>query len=114
MVDWSNLAQIASSFISVLAFATSIWAARSKKHEADLNSLRADIGRGFSRIDMAEQRLSKAESELAHLPNKDMVHDLRIGMAELKGQLGALVERIAPIARSLDRVEQSLIERNDK
>lgn len=125
MTDWGNLAQIAGAIVGVLGFATSIWAARAKrfddkieavirKNEAAIDGLRPDIGRGFERIDSAEQRLARVENELAHLPNKDMVHALQLGMSELKGQMAALVERVTPIARSIDRVEQSLMERADK
>ena len=85
-----------------------------RKNEAAIDGVRPDISRAFERIDGAEQRLARVENELAHLPNKDMVHALQLGMSELKGQMAALVERVTPIARSIDRVEQSLMERADK
>lgn len=125
VTDWGNLAQIAVAVVSILGFATSLWAARAKRFddqikaiskafEEQVAAIRADIGRSFERTDGAEQRLARVENELAHLPNKDMVHALQLGMSELKGQMAALVERVTPIARSIDRVEQSLIERAER
>ena len=125
MTDWGNIAQIAAAIVGVAGFLTSLWAARAKrfddkieavirKNEAAIDGVRPDISRAFERIDGAEQRLARVENELAHLPNKDMVHALQLGMSELKGQMAALVERVTPIARSIDRVEQSLMERADK
>lgn len=135
-MDWGNLAQIAAAVVGVAGFLTSLWAARSARFDnqiaavadeakdalaravetqAKTNSeIRADIARAFERTDANDQRLSRVETELAHLPNKDMVHALQLGMSELKGQMAALVERVTPIARSIDRVEQSLIERAEK
>ena len=125
VTDWGNIAQIAAAIVGVAGFLTSLWAARAKrfddkieavirKNEAAIDGVRPDISRAFERIDGAEQRLARVENELAHLPNKDMVHALQLGMSELKGQMAALVERVTPIARSIDRVEQSLMERADK
>ena len=125
MTDWGNLAQIAAALVGIAGFLTSLWAARSKrfddkidavirKNESAVDGLRPDIARAFERIDRAESCIARVENELAHLPNKDMVHALQLGMSELKGQMATLVERVAPIARSIDRVEQSLIERADK
>lgn len=124
-MDWGNFAQIAVAVVSILGFATSLWAARAKRFEDQIKALmkavddanaaiRVDQGRAFERIDSAEQRLVRVENELAHLPNKDMVHALQLGMSELKGQMAALVERVTPIARSIDRVEQSLMERAER
>lgn len=124
-METGNLAQVASAALGVIGFATAVWSARAKRFEDKINTvmskaeagdtaLRTDIGRVFQRIDGAEQRLARAENELAHLPNKDMVHSLQLGMAELKGQIGALIERVTPLVRSVDRVEQTLLERNER
>lgn len=124
-MDWGNLAQIAAAVVGIAGFFSSLWLGRAKrfddridaivrKNEALVDGLRPDIARAFERIDGSEQRIARVENELAHLPNKDMVHALQLGMSELKGQMAALVERVTPIARSIDRVEQSLIERADR
>lgn len=124
-MDLGNLAQIAVAVVSILGFVTSLWAARAKRFEDQIKAtakaaadtsaaIRANVDRSFERVDRAEQRLVRVENELAHLPNKDMVHALQLGMSELKGQMSALVERVTPIARSIDRVEQSLMERAEK
>ncbi len=135
-MEFGNLAQIGGAAVGVLAFVTSLWAGRSKRFDDKIDAvakaakdelaatltkmetvdiaLRADVARSFQRIDGTEQRLARVENELAHLPNKDMVHSLQLGMERLQGQMAALVERVTPLARSVDRVEQSLLERADR
>ncbi|MFT4099118.1 MAG: DUF2730 family protein [Rhodoblastus sp.] len=124
-MEFGNFAQIASAALGFIGFATAVWSSRTKRFDDKIaalatkgetadSALRADIARSFQRIDGTEQRLARVENELAHLPNKDMVHSLQLGMERLQGQMAALVERVTPLARSVDRVEQSLLERADR
>lgn len=125
MADYGNLAQVASALIGILAFATSVWAARSKRFDDKIDAamtkaetadsaLRADIARGFQRIDGTEQRLARAENELAHLPSKDVVSDLRIGQERLEGELKAIHAALKPVAAIGDRLQEFLLEQATK
>ena len=125
MTDYGNLAQIAGAFVAIVSFGTSIWAARSKrfddkidavvaKSETADNALRAEIGRVFARVDGVEQRVARAENELAHLPSKDVVSDLRIGQERLEGELKAIHAALRPVAAIGDRLQEFLLEQATK
>lgn len=110
MADLGNVAQIASAVISLAALVTALWAARSKRHETALNNIREDMGRCFSRVDRCEQRVTGLETELRHVPGKEDVHELKLAMVELKGQMDVLIERVGPIKKIAERMQESLVE----
>ena len=102
-MEWGNVAQAASALVSFVALVIALWSARDKRNADSF----AEV---FGRLNRHETRIGSIEGDLRHTPNKDAVHDLHVTMAEMKGQIGALIERIAPMRASLDRVEQAMLE----
>jgi predicted nucleic acid-binding protein len=64
-----------------------------------------------SRLDVVEDRVVKVEATMAHLPSKDTTHHLELSMAEMRGELRTLAERIKPIAAISDRIQDAVLEK---
>jgi len=65
----------------------------------------ADLGK---RIDELDKRVGKLEGEMAHLPNKDLITELRLALAKLEGTVGALNERVGGVAHTVGLIDESL------
>jgi uncharacterized coiled-coil protein SlyX len=74
--------------------------ARNQKDVADLLESRNDH----------EVRLAKVETTVEHLPSADVVHDLKLAMADMKGQLAVIVERVGPIKAIAERLQENFLE----
>ncbi|MEX2126953.1 MAG: DUF2730 family protein [Xanthobacteraceae bacterium] len=93
-----------SALIATVALAVSIITA-SKKALRDKMRWLAD------RIDVLEDRCTKIEGTLAHLPDKDSTHRLETAVTELQGQINVIAERVKPISSIADRLQEFLLEK---
>ena len=80
--------------------------ARLEDLEKDLRKEMADQS---SRITGHGQRIQKMESEMAHLPDKDIVHRLEIALANMQGQMSTFAAEIKPLNASIKRMESYMI-----
>ncbi len=110
MSELGNAAQIASAVISLVALATSVWVAFSKKNDQVIASLRSDIGRAFERIDHVEKEVGTVSTELQHVPGKDVVHEMKLAMTRLEGQMNVIIERVGPIKAIAERMQEVMLE----
>lgn len=55
-----------------------------------------------------ERRIQKVEDDLAHLPTKNEVHEIKILMAKLEGHIGKIEVTMQASERKLDRIERSI------
>lgn len=62
------------------------------------------------KVEDLEDRVSKCEADIQHLPDKDATHRLEIGMAELNGQIKVLSERLHPVAAITQRMQELMLE----
>lgn len=62
-----------------------------------------------SKVDDAEDRISKIEGELAHLPDREVTHRLELSLTEMKGELAAMNERLRPVAATMTRVQEFIL-----
>jgi uncharacterized protein YPO0396 len=69
------------------------------------------VAAAIGRVDLVEDRVTRVESELKHLPNKDVTHHLDQSIGELQAEVRVLSERIKPIAAVADRLQEALLER---
>lgn len=106
MMDISTIAIWSSAVLSVIAilghlktFFGSGEAANSKKIEANEKKL----------IDH-DRRIQSVEGEIKHMPSKDMVNDIRLAMADMKGTVGTLTETLASVSRTVHRIDDYLRE----
>lgn len=56
-----------------------------------------------------DRRVQKLENDVAHLPSKDDVHELRIEVADIKGSVGRLEASAAGTDRTARRIEEFLM-----
>lgn len=97
-MDWGTAAQCGGVVLSLAAIFIA-WVNR--RNDAIKNA--------EDRLDRHDQRIQKVESEVAHLPGKDLVFTLQLSMAELKGQMAVVVERVGPIKAVADRMQEMLM-----
>ncbi len=57
-----------------------------------------------------DRRIQTVEGELKHMPSKDMVNDIRLAMADMKGTVGTLTETLASVSRTVHRIDDYLRE----
>jgi hypothetical protein len=103
MLEWSELWQAATALGSVGALALSVYAILTARN-------RRDVGELIDTKNRHETRLAKLETEVAHLPGVQTVHELQLSMTEMKGQLAVIVERVAPIQAIAERLQENLLE----
>lgn len=70
-----------------------------------------EFKRQADRIDRLEDRVTRAESDIRHLPDKDKTHDLEKAIGALQGEVRVLSERIKPIAAISDRLQDAMLEK---
>lgn len=93
---------------------------RGRKAQAKIKSLeaalagKADAGPTvnlFDRVDKLEDRATRVESELEHLPSKDVTQRLEVSVANIEGEMKKLSESIKPIGAMADRIQQAMIQK---
>lgn len=57
-----------------------------------------------------DRRIQKVEDELAHLPSKTEVHDIKLAIARLEGHFGKLEASAAATERTVRRIDDYLRE----
>ena len=57
-----------------------------------------------------DRRTQAVENELKHLPSKDMVNDIRLAVADMRGTVGTLTETLASVSRTVHRIDDYLRE----
>ncbi|MBR0962204.1 hypothetical protein [Bradyrhizobium japonicum] len=62
------------------------------------------------KLDILEDRATRIESDLRHLPDHTTVNRLENLIGKLSGDVGVLSERIRPIASIADRLQEKILE----
>lgn len=75
----------------------------------DLKADADDVERLDTKLDHAEERLAVMESELKHLPDRETTHAMELTLREVQGQLAVLTERIVPMAKTSERLQDFLL-----
>lgn len=97
--DWLALAALVVSLgTTVYAWLTS----RSKGNAEHLKAVDAALLDHGSRI-------QSIESEMKHMPAKDDVVELKLALAEIKGQMGRFDESLSGVSRTVRRMEEFLL-----
>ena len=61
-----------------------------------------------------DRRIQAIESEMKHLPDREMAHKLEIAMERIAGRLDTMDERLRPIAATNHRLHELLLEQAQK
>jgi hypothetical protein len=101
-MDWGTTAQWGAFLLALLALVRGELRSQDKDYKEDMKS----VEKHFENVD---GRVGRVESELAHMPGKDLVHALQISMVELKGQMAVVVERVGPIKAVADRMQELML-----
>lgn len=117
-----------STILSLIAVGGFLWnhlTSGGSKALADVGKLRKEIEEDgderdrkaqihaeaiIARFQLSEARLTKIESDLAHLPDREQTHRLEIAVERLTGGLAMLDERLKPVAAISDRLQEFLLE----
>ena len=54
-------------------------------------------------------RVTTLEAKIAQVPSQQQLHELVANVSRMQGSMDAVVTRIEPLARSIDRVESYLL-----
>lgn len=95
--------QMVSGIASLLAVGLSIYTLVTARNRKDVGDLIEAKGRH-------ETRLTKLESDVSHLPDNNSVNELKLSIAEMRGQIGIIVERVGPIKAIAERLQESMLE----
>ncbi|RWN30138.1 MAG: hypothetical protein EOR97_17350 [Mesorhizobium sp.] len=124
LVMWASLVSPVMSLATVVyVFLT----AGGKKAQTDLDAFKISIAEVFDaiRTSIAEgraevdrrledhaSRVQSIESDMKHLPDVKSFTDLRLAVAEIKGEAGKQAEVVNGIARTVHRMENFLLTGN--
>jgi hypothetical protein len=70
---------------------------------------KTEVDRALTKVDGVEERLAVIESEIEHLPDRETTHAMELAFRDLKGEVAVLVERIGPIAKTSERLQEFLL-----
>lgn len=108
--------------VAAASFGYSIWISVSNKHGKKIERIQSAIAvvetqlAGAQqqlelRIDRVEDRVTRIESDLRHLPDKGTTHRLELAISELRGEVARITESIKPISAMTARVQELIIEK---
>jgi hypothetical protein len=106
-LESGNLSQIFSAGAAVTALVLSFFSIFRQRNDKDIGDLRADQGRIFQRLDEMDQRLSKVEVEIEHVPTKDQLHALDV-------KITAQGATLTSILSTMNRLQEFFLEREAK
>lgn len=72
---------------------------------------REQVAETSKKVEAVEDRVSRIEGQLEHLPDREVTHRLEIGLTEIRGELAAMNEKFKPVAATMTRVQDFLMER---
>ena len=105
--------------VSLLALVYTIVSNRSNKTAAKLLVLEATVADKADasactflaeKVDRLEDRATRIEKDMEHLPDKDATNKLNVALARIEGEMSTLSERIKPIAAMSARLQEKLID----
>lgn len=118
-MDIGTAAQWGSFVVAFLALAYTINSARSKVSQDQLNKkasaddvavMHTRLEVIATRLDGVEDRVTRAEGELEHMPDRDTTHRLEMAIARLEGRMETMDERLKPIAAVSLRLQDMAME----
>lgn len=102
---------------AIAALGSTLWqwiSAPGRHAEVKVDSLRVELGGRLQTMQEAagrlDERIGRIESELKHLPDKDTVYELKENLADLRGEMRAMLERVTAVAKTSSRLEDWLLQ----
>lgn len=100
-MDVVVLKDVVIGFAAVLAAGLAIWnffQSPSKENATAISGM-------VSKLTDHDRRIQHVENELEHLPNKDMVHELRLALVELQGTVRSLDNQVSTVNRTVANID---------
>lgn len=66
------------------------------------------VGKVETKLVDHDRRIQKAENDIAHLPNRESLHNMELRMAEISGRLQVLNESLKPIRENNEMISDLL------
>lgn len=76
----------------------------------DTRASKEHVASVANKLDKLEDRTTRIETELKHLPDNQTVNRLEMRIAEMSTQVGVLAARIEPVSAIADRLQEKLLE----
>jgi hypothetical protein len=96
------------SFVTLLSLlanvGTAIYAWIAQRNSAKAKEI-DDINAAIVGLD---KRITKLEGDLQHLPDKDMVMEIKLALSELKGSVGQLGEKVAGVSHIVGVIDEAI------
>lgn len=105
---------LALATITFVGQIKSFFSSGEKQLAADIAKSETEIAGAVEKLVEHDRRIQSIESDLKHLPDRDMAHRLEIGMEKVSGRLDTLDERLKPIDNLSRRLQEFLIEQAGK
>lgn len=64
-----------------------------------------------AKIDVAEDKITRMQSHIEHMPDKDTTHRLELAIGELRTEMRGISEKVKPISAMADRIQEVLLEK---
>lgn len=112
MVDLKDIVPWLSLAVALIAI---FWPAirdRGKNYDTKLEA-KADalaVAALAVKVDAAEDRITRVESDLQHLPDKEITHRLEMAIGDLRTEMRGMTERMKPIGAMAERIQERLLE----
>ncbi|MGW1423635.1 DUF2730 family protein [Bradyrhizobium manausense] len=117
--DWAPWVSIV---VALAAFLYPILNGRSKKIDARMASIEETQKHNHEQALLrtvavqaetatVRDRVTKLETEVEHLPDKDVTHRLEMLLAGVQTEVRGLSERVKPIAAMADRIQEAMVDK---
>ncbi|WP_024278010.1 hypothetical protein [Xanthobacter sp. 126] len=119
MIEVPHLMQALMLLLAAASLATTIIMTRGKAAADKVTALEAKLSDRASdgrvetlelRMSKVEDRITRTESVLGNVPDKETSHRLEMAIARLEGRLETMDERMKPVAAMANRVHERLFE----
>lgn len=111
VIELNQIAPWAAVILSAVALYMSIRNRRDDKETEKVGVVELQIGTVAGKLDLLQDRVIRVESELDHMPDKDVTHRLEVALKSVEAEMGRLSERMKPIAAMADRIQEVMVDR---
>jgi hypothetical protein len=101
---------LATGLAAVLGAGLSIWNFIQSPSKSNANAIEKLV----TKLTDHDRRIQAVENELHHLPDKDMVHELKIAIVELQGTVRGLSAELTTVSRTVINIDKYMREDDRK
>lgn len=83
-----------------------------KADKVELESMRTQVAGCVGRVDIVEDRTTRIETELGHLPDKDSIHTIALQVSEQRSDIRALAQSVDNVRKSVEGLAKTIEETN--